>query len=93
MPVFRFGKPHWHGAFQRPVTSHRTTLAGDDQNVAEAALMGSHQKIKKHRMGLALKHAVQIDARLKWQPATGQLAFDRFFQGAVNALSIMVRQR
>ena len=67
MAVFRFGKPHRHGTLQRALTAHGAPLAGDDENVPQSALMGAIEKIEQHRMGLALKHTVQIDARFERQ--------------------------
>ncbi|EGE58229.1 hypothetical protein RHECNPAF_3340025 [Rhizobium etli CNPAF512] len=77
---FRLREPERHGPLQRAVAAHRTALAGYDEHVAHAALMGADQKIEKDDMGFALHQAVQVDACFQRQAALGDLALDRPFQ-------------
>lgn len=61
---FRLGEPERHGTAERPFAAHRTALAGDDQNMPQAAVPGAQQEIQQKVVRLVLIKPVKIEPRL-----------------------------
>ncbi len=74
------GKPERHGTTQHAFAAHGRTLAGDDEDVAQAAVMSAIEKVEEQIMRLALIEAVKIEPRLDGKPSLGELLLGRAFE-------------
>ena len=66
-PEFGHREPERYRALQGSLAAERTSLAGNDQHVPQAALMCPDEEVEEHAMGFALDEAMQVYPRFERQ--------------------------